>query len=32
MGEDEVAEYKANISNQVAELVTPTQETKTIGE
>ena len=32
MGEDEVAEYKANISNQIAELVTPTQETKTIGE
>ena len=32
MGEDEVAEYKANISNQIAELVTPTQQTKTIGE
>ena len=32
MGEDKVAEYKANISNQIAELVTPTQETKTIGD
>lgn len=32
MGEDEVAEYKANIKNQMAELVTPTQETKTIGD
>lgn len=32
MGEDEVTEYKTNISNQIAELVTPTQETKTIGE
>ena len=32
LGEDKVTEYKAYISNQVAELVTPTQETKTIGE
>jgi hypothetical protein len=32
MGEDKVTEYKANLSNQIAELVTPTQETKTIGE
>ena len=32
MGEDKVTEIKANISNQIAELVTPTQETKTIGE
>lgn len=32
MGEDKVKEYKANISNQIAELATPTQETKTIGE
>ena len=32
MGEDKVTDYKANISNQIAELVTPTQETKTIGE
>ena len=32
LGEDKVTEIKANISNQIAELVTPTQETKTIGE
>ena len=32
LGEDKVTELKANISNQIAELVTPTQETKTIGE
>ena len=32
LGEDRVTEIKANISNQIAELVTPTQETKTIGE
>ena len=32
MGEDKVTEYKSAISNQIAELVTPTQETKTIGE
>ena len=32
LGEDRVTELKANISNQIAELVTPTQETKTIGE
>lgn len=32
MGEDKVAEFKSNISNQIAELVTPTQETKIIGE
>tara|TARA_R100001460_G_scaffold57081_1_gene96813 strand:- start:414 stop:758 length:345 start_codon:yes stop_codon:yes gene_type:complete len=32
MGEAKVTVYKANISNQIAELVTPTQETKTIGE
>jgi len=32
MGEDRVTEIKDNLSNQVAELVTPTQETKTIGE
>jgi hypothetical protein len=32
MGEDKVTEYKTNVSNQIAELVTPTQETKTIGE
>ena len=32
LGEDKVTELKANISNKIAELVTPTQETKTIGE
>ena len=32
LGEDKVTELKTNISNQIAELVTPTQETKTIGE
>tara|TARA_R100000655_G_scaffold13367_1_gene30218 strand:+ start:973 stop:1329 length:357 start_codon:yes stop_codon:yes gene_type:complete len=32
MGEDKVTELKSNLSNQIAELVTPTQETKTIGE
>jgi hypothetical protein len=32
LGEDKVTELKANISNQIAELVTPTQQTKTIGE
>ena len=32
MGEDKVTEYKSAISNQIAELVTPTQETKIIGE
>jgi len=32
MGEDKVTEYKTNISNQIAELVKPTQQTKTIGE
>ena len=32
MGEDKVTELKTNVSNQIAELVTPTQETKTIGE
>ena len=32
LGEDRVTEIKANISNQITELVTPTQETKTIGE
>lgn len=32
MGEDKVTELKNNLSNQIAELVTPTQETKTIGE
>ena len=32
MGEDRVTELKTNISNKIAELVTPTQETKTIGE
>jgi len=32
MGEDKVTEYKSAISNQITELVTPTQETKTIGE
>ena len=32
MGESKVTEIKTNISNQIAELVTPTQETKTIGE
>mgnify|MGYP003136553916 CR=1 FL=1 len=32
MGEDEVTQLKTNLSNQIAELVTPTQETKTIGE
>ena len=32
IGEDEVTELKTNVSNQIAELVTPTQETKTIGE
>ena len=32
LGEDRVAELKTNISNKIAELVTPTQETKTIGE
>ena len=32
MGEDRVTKIKNNVSNQIAELVTPTQETKTIGE
>ena len=32
LGEDKVTELKANISNQIAELVTPSQETKTIGD
>ena len=32
LGEDRVAELKTNVSNKIAELVTPTQETKTIGE
>ena len=32
LGEDKVTEIKNNLSNQIAELVTPTQETKTIGE
>ena len=32
IGEDEVTELKTNVSNQIAELVTPTQKTKTIGE
>ncbi len=32
MGEDRVTEIKNNLSNQIAELVTPTQETKTIGD
>ena len=32
LGEDKVTEYKTYITNQIAELVTPTQETKTIGE
>tara|TARA_A100001201_G_scaffold83485_1_gene74044 strand:- start:12 stop:335 length:324 start_codon:yes stop_codon:yes gene_type:complete len=32
MGEDKVTELKTIISNQIDELVTPTQETKTIGE
>jgi len=32
MGEDKVAEYKGYITNNIAKLVTPTQETKTIGE
>ena len=32
MGEDRVTKIKNNLSNQIAELVTPTQETKTIGE
>ncbi len=32
MGEDKVTELKSNLSNQIAELVTPTQETKTIGD
>ena len=32
MGEDKVTELKSNLSNQIAQLVTPTQETKTIGE
>lgn len=32
LGEDMVTEYKSAISNQITELVTPTQETKTIGE
>jgi len=32
LGEDKVTELKTNVSNQIAELVTPTQETKTIGE
>ena len=32
LGEDRVTELKTNVSNQIAELVTPTQETKTIGE
>nr|BAR34851.1 hypothetical protein [uncultured Mediterranean phage uvMED] len=32
MSESKVTEIKSNLSNQIAELVTPTQETKTIGE
>ena len=32
LGEDKVTELKNNVSNQIAELVTPSQETKTIGE
>jgi len=32
MGEDKVTELKTNISNQIDELATPTQETKKIGE
>tara|TARA_Y100000004_G_scaffold129847_1_gene146429 strand:+ start:181 stop:537 length:357 start_codon:yes stop_codon:yes gene_type:complete len=32
LGEDKVIELKTNVSNQIAELLTPTQETKTIGE
>ena len=32
LGEDKVTELKTNVSNQIAKLVTPTQETKTIGE
>tara|TARA_R100000773_G_C4153314_1_gene74364 strand:+ start:294 stop:617 length:324 start_codon:yes stop_codon:yes gene_type:complete len=32
LGEDRVAELKTNVSNKIAELVTPTQETTTIGE
>lgn len=32
MGEDKVTEIKNNLSNQITELVTPTQEIKTIGE
>jgi hypothetical protein len=32
MGEDKVTKLKSNLSNQIAELVTPTQETKIIGE
>jgi hypothetical protein len=32
LGEDEVTELKSNVSNQIAESVTPTVQTKTIGE
>ena len=32
LGEDKVTEIKNGLRNQIAELVTPTQETKTIGE
>ena len=32
LGEDKVTELKANISNQISGLVTPTHETKIIGE
>ena len=32
LGEDKVTELKTNLSNIIAELVTPTQETKTIGD
>ena len=32
IGEDKVTELKNNLSNQITKLVTPTQETKTIGE
>ena len=32
LGEDKVTELKTSISNQIAKLITPTQETKTIGD
>ena len=32
LGEDKIKEIKASISNEIKELISPTQETKTVGE